>query len=763
MSAKTQPRLYALSTGRDFFHSKVEVKRVTAERLTQWLRKFHAAKLTRAEYMALSKREKSALKKESGFFIGGDGGGLKVRDSWKFSSLATLDLDDLTPERAQASIEAIKALGTHAVFYSTASHSPEKPRLRVVIFLSADVLRDDYSHLIERISSRLPEGAVSSESLKPTQIMYRPQRCTDGEELFLELPGRPLDVAPLLAEPRKVVMDPDRAENVTPAWDKPGIVGKIARRYGEDLDAAIEELGIEHIPYERSSVGPTCGIGEARYTRVGASGADGAIWYPDDGHMFSHHGASDPGAGEQQTIFDIYRLTNYKKLDKDVSRGTPPAQRPSHKAAEKDFLERFPEMRPAPINAQEEFEDLGPLPAEEQKSPANEKTSGLKLRHISEVLSQPSSVRWLIKGIIEREVLAVMSGPRSTYKSFVALDWAMRAAVAGNTIVLLSAEGAGMDRRVAAWLKERAPDTDVKALKLFAFEQRLDLNNPESRKALHKALADLKLRPALIVVDTYSKFVSVVEDDNTEVKNFLRSMAAFAASAGASILFVAHTGHQEKGRPRGASALEADTDCAFVVSKLSDGVTVRVSRERFKDSPELPALEYTRRIVDLKRIDEDGDLITSVVLDAVEGPREVAPAPPPAGANEKAIWTELQGSPSGVTRVKLLEAAKKHLAPSKGERDKRSSNLSRALSGMISKGIVREHGEMLFLSTPVFDRKEADPLGADEQVAADSAASAAAARANGTHPVSQTEPDWDDLPRAAKTRAQSLESLEVSP
>jgi hypothetical protein len=716
----TQPRKYIISTGTDYLNKSVKVRQVTADKLISNLRKFHVVKMTRADYLALSVKEKAIAKKESGFFIGGDGGGRKTRDEWKHSSIATLDLDDLTPERAAALIEALKAFGARTAIYSTASHSQEKPRLRAVIFSGADIARDDYPHLIERLSTRLPTGAVSSESLKPTQIMYFAQRCSDGEEFFLELPGEPLDPAPLLAEPRAIPANPDRAEKVTPAWNKPGIVGKVARRYEGDLDAAIDELGLENIPYERASEGPTCAIGETRYRRVGSSGADGAIWYGDDGHMYSHHGASDPGAQEPQTIFDIVRLTHSKDRDKDMPAGTPLGSRPSDKAAAQWFLDRLPDLREDPRKAEEEFEDQGPPPAEEQKtSSAGEEaptTKGLKLRHIGEVLSRPSFVRWLLKKIIEREILAVMSGSRGTYKSFVALDWAMRAALAGETVVLLSAEGAGMDRRIEAWLKEHAPGTDVSALKLFTIEQRLDLNNAESRKAVHAVLASHKLRPALIVIDTYSKYVSIDEDSNTEVKNFLRTMAAFAASAGATILFVAHTGHQEKGRPRGASALEADTDCAYVVSRSKDS-SVRVTRERFKDAPELPPLEYRPRVVDLGRIDEDGDLVTSVVLDSMEGSHEVAPKPP-VGANEKAIWTELRNKSSGMVRAELLEEAKKHIKRGTTKKDKRGTNLGRALDGMISKDVVRERGGLLFLSDSKWDQEEEIEASSEEPASA---------------------------------------------
>lgn len=261
-----------------------------------------------------------------------------------------------------------------------------------------------------------------------------------------------------------------------------------------------------------------------------------------------------------------------------------------------------------------------------------------------------------------------------------------------------------MDRRLEVWLKERAPDVDPATFKnLFVLQQRLDLNDIESRKAVHALLAAQKVRPDLIVIDTYSKYTSIDEDSNTETKNFLRAMAKFAASARATILYVAHTGHQDKSRARGASALEADTDCAFVVSKLPDKVSIRVTRERFKDSPELPPLEYARRIVDLERFDEDGDLVTSIILDESEDKLE---AKMPEGKNEQALWLELRAHPAGILREELIQGAKKRVERGKGKEDKRRDNLTRALRGMLAKKIVRVERDMVFFASEFDDLDE---------------------------------------------------------
>jgi len=184
-------RLYALAVGRDYLSPITTHVEMTADTIVRKLRKFHVIPHTQAEYAAMTPKEKAVLKKESGFLIGGNFGGFKTKADCKYRSIVTLDLDALTPETAAQSIDCLRELHNRGVIYSTASHRPEKPRLRAFIFLDTDVSPDDYVRLVKAFALMLPEGVISSETYKPSQLMYRPQRCSDGEEVFIEIPGEP--------------------------------------------------------------------------------------------------------------------------------------------------------------------------------------------------------------------------------------------------------------------------------------------------------------------------------------------------------------------------------------------------------------------------------------------------------------------------------------------------------------------------------------------------------------------------------------------
>ena len=69
---------------------------------------------------------------------------------------------------------------------------------------------------------------------------------------------------------------------------------------------------------------------------------------------------------------------------------------------------------------------------------------------------------------------------------------------------------------------------------------------------------------------------------------------------------MAHTGHGDQSRVRGASALEADTDAALIVNRIGTESTVTVDRNQFEGAPEMPPLVYQGDVVDLGRFDDEG-------------------------------------------------------------------------------------------------------------------------------------------------------------
>ena len=255
-------------------------------------------------------------------------------------------------------------------------------------------------------------------------------------------------------------------------------------------------------------------------------------------------------------------------------------------------------------------------------APVEKPRSRIQLRHLAEIVAERRTVRWLLPKVLEADVLALLAGRRGSFKSFIALDWALRIALRGSPVVILSGEGAGLDRRTDAWMRTHAPEADLAALPMLALERAVNLSVRDVLVDVTNAIDEANITPALILVDTFSKYSpGLDENSNAEVAQFLAGLSVeLRERYGCTVLLVAHTGHGDQKRARGASALGANTDAEFIVERPEGTDTVTVSRSRYKDSPELPPLAYRTENIDLGRVDEEGARVTSLVLHSIDAP-----------------------------------------------------------------------------------------------------------------------------------------------
>lgn len=346
--------------------------------------------------------------------------------------------------------------------------------------------------------------------------------------------------------------------------------------------------------------------GSRRWLRPGSTtGAPGIVLLPDERAVYCHGGGALDD-GHAHDAFDVFRILEH---DGD----TQSAVRAAAKDLGMDRLSIVPPITPPPRVQSEAPAPYGP--------PARR----IVLRTIAEIVAEKRCIEWLLPKVLEANVLAVMAGRRGIFKSFIALDWCLRVALAGEPVVVLSGEGGGLGRRMEAWHKAYAPDTPIETLPLRALEYAINLNTPDLRSELVEAVAALPWRPRLILVDTLSKYsAGMDESSNTEVAAYLAALTDDLRDRyGCTVLLVAHAGHGDGKRPRGASALMANPDAEYIVERPEGGAIVTVTRERFKDYPEQPPLAYTKEQIDLGR-EQDGERVTSLVMRSAELPK-----PPP--------------------------------------------------------------------------------------------------------------------------------------
>lgn len=650
-------------------------------------------RLTWAALADLFKRDPAVSedKASEGWFSAGEFRGA-YRDSENLVRryALTFDFDKITPADV-AQIEATYRDYAY-IIYTTASHTRDKPRLRMIFPLSRPATAEEFCAVTRKHGARFDLEKLARESDVPAQMMFLPTRKPDGIYRARVNEGRWIDVDAVLAEyadwrnreqwPRRLSGDSahhGNAEGVKAPDEKLGIVGDFCRSFR--ITEAISRFDLPYAP----------GSGD-RFTYTAGTRPDGLRLYDEDRKAHSEHD-TDPAHG-QTNAFDLVRLHKFGKLDSADDLAKPVTERPSYREMVKLAMEQ-PELRAQQVA--QEFVDLGPLPDEQPTGAQSEgaervdqKTPIVLARPLVDVLQVPTIPRWLLRDRLERGVIALMAGPRGSYKSFIATDWGMEIALAVGPVYTVSAEGADYDRRARAYLRSKAPDKDPKSVPMFVLERRIDLNVHENIELIRQDCVRLGIRPVMFVLDTFSKLSGGLdENSNTEVKAFIgRLDNGLKRAFDATVLLIAHTGHTDKGRARGASALEADTDAAYIVTRNDGLKNVSITRQRFKASPELDPLWLEPEVVDLDYSDHDGQKVTSLIMRYAAKPTN---APKVDGMTEsqravmKTVVATLAGQPDGSMVVDqliplLVEATVKPVG-----RDTRAQTSRRTLQTLIDR------------------------------------------------------------------------------
>lgn len=272
-------------------------------------------------------REKQSEIKDVGGFVGGycNNGS---RSDVLHRSMLCLDADYADNEVWR---DWEMLYGNAAAIYSTHKHTPEKPRLRLVIPMNRNVDPDEYQAIGRRVAYGLGIEKFDDTTYQPQRMMYWPSTSQDGVYYFRYLDGPFLDADEILGRYqnwRDVSSWPmssrmvDISNRTTAKQADPdvkgGIVGAFCRAY------SIEEAIAQFVPVYRACDDP------GRYTYTEGSTAAGVVVY-DHKFSYSHH-ATDPASGQLVNAWDLVRLHRFSALDRGADPDTQTTKRPSYKA-----------------------------------------------------------------------------------------------------------------------------------------------------------------------------------------------------------------------------------------------------------------------------------------------------------------------------------------------------------------------------------------------------------------------------------------------
>lgn len=287
---------------------------------------------THAEFMKKPKAEQDSIKDIGGFVGGALSQGRRKASNVGNRQILTLDAD-FAPADILTSIDLILGESAYAV-YCTHKHTPEKPRLRILIPIDRKASPDEYEAAARKIAEKIGIDYFDDTTYQANRMMFWPSVPCDIEYLFDFNDAPWLSIDSVLDEypdwtdvsywPESSRTKDSRrkaAEKQEDPTKKRGLIGAFCRAY--DIHDAIETFLTEvYMPCNSPD----------RYTYTGGSTSAGLVLY-DDRFAYSNH-ATDPASGKLCNAFDLVRLHLFGAMDDESPEGTSAGKLPSFKAME---------------------------------------------------------------------------------------------------------------------------------------------------------------------------------------------------------------------------------------------------------------------------------------------------------------------------------------------------------------------------------------------------------------------------------------------
>ncbi|MCD1763517.1 virulence-associated E family protein [Listeria monocytogenes] len=278
------------------------------------------------EYRKMRKGGQDSIKDVGGFVGGHLKDGRRKKGNVLSRSMLTLDMDYGTSTIWE---EISTFFPYQCCIYSTHKHTPENPRLRLIIPLFRDVGEEEYAAVSRMVAKEIGIDLFDDTTYEPERLMYWPSTSRNGIFVYEEKDGSLLDPDVFLnkyddwrdtstwpvSSRQSEVLDRSLKEQADPL-SKEGVIGTFCRTYSVSgaIDMFLKDI------YEPSAM-----IG--RYDYIPADSSAGVILY-DDKFAYSHH-ATDPASGRLLNAFDLVRIHKFGHLDDRATGSTPPSKLPS--------------------------------------------------------------------------------------------------------------------------------------------------------------------------------------------------------------------------------------------------------------------------------------------------------------------------------------------------------------------------------------------------------------------------------------------------
>lgn len=318
-----------LSTGNSRMEKKWNLVEMELSEFRERISTTHRTSETVEQYRKMNKAQQDSIKDVGGFVLGTLKDGRRKKETVLTRSGLTLDMDYGTPDIMD---EIEMFFDFHCMIYSTHKHTPEKPRLRLIIPLAREVTPDEYGAVARKVAEEIGIESFDDTTYEPSRLMYWPSTSADGEFVFREIEGKTLDPDAVLSKYKdwrntaewpvskrqQTIVQRNIQKQANPL-EKPGIVGAFCRTYSirDAIDTFLQDT------YKHSAM-------PGRYDYIPADSQAGVVIY-EDRFAYSHH-ATDPACGKLMNAFDVVRLHRFGDLDAKADPDGDPSKLPSFKA-----------------------------------------------------------------------------------------------------------------------------------------------------------------------------------------------------------------------------------------------------------------------------------------------------------------------------------------------------------------------------------------------------------------------------------------------
>lgn len=240
--------------------------------------------------------------------------------------------------------------------------------------------------------------------------------------------------------------------------------------------------------------------------------------------------------------------------------------------------------------------------------------------------------KWMIEELFEQDALVLLVGPPGSYKSFLAIDWALslavglpwndRATVPSRVVYALGEGKASLLKRIQAWIYHKQLDQEQLNRLNANFRVTFDVPQLAVPRDVTKFVEDLQMdgfSPTCLVVDTLARsYVGKNENDPMDAGIWVQSVDSLRQK-GMTVLVLHHTKkNQEFGLAyRGTTAFLGAMDTAFVLERNPEGFRgyAKLSCNKQKDHIEPPDIWLQH-----EHIRPKPDVEGSIILNEVDRP-----------------------------------------------------------------------------------------------------------------------------------------------